>query len=214
VEEQLRAEWWATISAAVPSGVSERDSDRAFEELLGRYREAHRHYHTVKHLSSVLATAEELLASVSVTDPTVVRLALFFHDAVYDPRSTTNETGSAEVARRTLGELGVDQARLDVVAALVEATASHHNIGGDHARAVVNDADLAILGASPAVYGAYVNGVRSEYSHVEDAAWRIGRSAVLGGFLDRVAIYATEPMRTHEARARANLAAELVAMKT
>jgi predicted metal-dependent HD superfamily phosphohydrolase len=194
--------------------VSERDSDRAFEELLGRYREAHRHYHTVKHLSSVLATADEILATVSGSDPTAVRLALFFHDAVYDPRSTTNEADSAEVARRVLGELGVDQSRVDAVAALVEATASHDNVAGDRERAVVNDADLAILAASPAVYGAYVNGVRAEYAHVDDAAWRVGRSAVLRELLARAAIFATEPMRAHEARARANLAAELVAMKT
>ena len=45
------------------------------------------------------------------------------------------------------------------------------------------EADLAILGADPSDYDAYVNGVRAEYAHVPDAAWRTGRSAVLEGLL-------------------------------
>ena len=79
--------------------------------------------------------------------------------------------------------------------------------------AVLFDADLAILGASPAEYQAYVTGVRAEYAHVDDAGWRTGRAAVLQTFLDRDPIYATPTMRAdRERRARANLAAELAAL--
>ena len=71
------------------------------------------------------------------------------------------------------------------------------------------DADLAVLAAEPSRYQAYARGVRAEYTHVDDAAWRTGRAAVLRAFLDRPAIYRTAPMRNQEHRARANLAAEL-----
>jgi predicted metal-dependent HD superfamily phosphohydrolase len=51
--------------------------------------------------------------------------------------------------------------------------------------------------------------VRAEYAHVDDATWRTRRATVLRAFLERAAIYRTEPMRRQEHRARANLAAEL-----
>jgi predicted metal-dependent HD superfamily phosphohydrolase len=75
------------------------------------------------------------------------------------------------------------------------------------------DADLAVLGAEPAVYQAYVVGVRAEYGHLDDATWRTGRSAVLGSFLERDVIYLTPAMRPHEPRARANLAAERASLR-
>ena len=75
------------------------------------------------------------------------------------------------------------------------------------------DADLAVLGAEPAAYQAYVTGVRAEYAHVDAAAWRTGRAAVLRDLLARRPLYATEPARARwEARAGANMAAELATL--
>ena len=91
------------------------------------------------------------------------------------------------------------------------ATADHD--AADVDAAVLIDADLAILGAEPAAYAAYVHGVRHEYHHVPDDLWVPGRSAVLRSFLDRPAIYLTPCMAAdRESRARANLAAELATL--
>ena len=98
---------------------------------------------------------------------------------------------------------------------MIEATGTHDpQVGADdHAAAILFDADLAILGSSPAEYQAYVTGVRAEYAHVDDDTWRVGRPAVLHRFLDRPAIYVTPTMRAaRERRARANLTAELAAI--
>jgi membrane glycosyltransferase len=85
--------------------------------------------------------------------------------------------------------------------------------GHRHDFAIVLDADLAILGADPAEYQAYVNGVRAEYAHVDAAGWRTGRAAVLRHFLGLTAIYRTPTMRVaRERRAQANLTAELAAL--
>jgi predicted metal-dependent HD superfamily phosphohydrolase len=55
--------------------------------------------------------------------------------------------------------------------------------------------------------------VRAEYRHVTDDEWRIGRAAVLEGFLERPAIYSTPTARDRwETRARANLTAELASL--
>ena len=75
------------------------------------------------------------------------------------------------------------------------------------------DADLAVLGSDPAAYQAYVTGVRREYGHVDESAWRVGRGAVLRGLVERAPLYATAAGRRRwEARARANVAAELATL--
>ncbi len=214
MEELLRAQWQAAVG---PGRDGTSLADDHFERLLARYREPHRRYHTVTHLAAVLSAAEDLTRQVAVTDREAVRLALFFHDAVYDPRSDTNEVDSAALARTVLSELDVPSARLDKVAALIMATCHQTSPAAsdpdgepeDGDAAVVLDADLAVLAAEPSRYQAYARGVRAEYAHVDDASWRAGRAVVLRTFLDRPAIYLTAPMRSQEHRARANLAAEL-----
>jgi predicted metal-dependent HD superfamily phosphohydrolase len=203
------------------------------DELLGRYREPHRQYHSVKHVELVVRDVAWLLREVEVPagaalpDPCAVVLAAFFHDAVYDARASDNEASSAALAGRVLDELRVDPARIAEVERLVLATA-HLAVpsppsldlagrpGGepapDVAAWILLDADLAILGAEPSVYEAYVNGVRHEYAHLDDEQWAAGRRAVLRLFLDREAIYLTLPMHEHERRARANLTAELATL--
>ena len=105
MEELLRAQWHAAVTVGhdgAHQGVTWSSADDAFARLLARHREPHRHYHTVAHLRDALTTAEELLAHVEVADPAAVRLSLFFHDAVYDARSATNEAASAALAREVL----------------------------------------------------------------------------------------------------------------
>ena len=71
-------------------------------------------------------------------------------------------------------------------------TAAHDPTSPDEA--VLCDADLAVLAADPATYTAYATGVRAEYAHVDDAAWRAGRAAVLRAFLDRPVLFHTAAM--------------------
>jgi predicted metal-dependent HD superfamily phosphohydrolase len=210
VEEQLRAAWLLAVDAP---GAAASVLEDVFDRLLARYREPHRHYHTVKHLAYVLAMADELTAQVLVRDPRSVRLALFFHDAVYRPGAATNEADSAALARRELGDIGVHADLVDATAALILQTGTHEAADGDPDAAVVMDADLAVLASEPAVYAAYVAGVRAEYGHLGPTAWAAGRSEVLRRFLDRGSIFHTAPMKAREARARANLSAELVTLE-
>jgi predicted metal-dependent HD superfamily phosphohydrolase len=165
----------------------------------------------VAHVLNVLRAIDTIAPTWEVDDLAAVRLAAWFHDAVYDPRRSDNEECSALLAARVLTDLGVPDGRVTTVGRLVRSTASH--LGDSNDEAMLADADLAVLGAEPAVYQAYVVGVRAEYAHVDDAAWRTGRAAVLGTFLDREAIYITPAMRPREPRARANLAAERASLR-
>jgi predicted metal-dependent HD superfamily phosphohydrolase len=202
VDDELRA-WWTLDLGTSPASLD------TFERLLARYREPQRHYHTVRHVSAVLRQIAALATSVPPDDLPAVRLAAFFHDAVYRPASD-DEAASAALARRELLALGVLPERVDAVAQLVLSTAAHRPRTRDEE--VLCDADLAVLAAPPAVYEAYARGVRAEYGNVDDDVWRSGRGEVLEGFLSQEHIFSTAPMHAREPRARANLEAELASL--
>jgi predicted metal-dependent HD superfamily phosphohydrolase len=209
MEEELRGRWAADVGRSRAAGA-------AVDDLLARYREPHRRYHGLTHVLRVLRTIDELLPGVAaehpVEDPVAVRLAAWYHDAVYDPRAAagTNEASSAALAARVLGDLGQDPVRVDAVVRLVEVTTTH--AAGAPDEVVLCDADLAILAADPAAYSAYVNGVRAEYAHVAEPDWRVGRAGVLRALLDRAALFHTPALRRHEPTARANITAELTTL--
>ena len=190
-EHELRAAWLRCAGDT-------HDGWALFDSLLGRHREPQRHYHGVRHVTWVVRHVEELAVTEPVDDIGAVVVAAFFHDAVYDPQASDNESASARLADRELAALGWDGPRRQRVTTMVEATATHDvpdDPGIDIDTAVLLDADLAVLGSEPASYQAYVAGVRSEYSHVSADDWHTGRTQVLQSFLDRPALYATATAR-------------------
>lgn len=188
--------------------------DGSVDDLLVRYAEPHRRYHTATHIMFVLRHLYDMpaLASATKLSPEIIAAALY-HDAIYDPTAADNEAHSATIAAADLAAIGWSSASCGSVAALIRATAGHLDDAavdtGDDT-AMLLDADLAILGADPSAYQAYVNGVRAEYHHVDDEQWRAGRAAVLRRFLGRSQLFITDHMRAAlEHRARANIEAEL-----
>ncbi|MEP7202545.1 MAG: hypothetical protein ABI894_08050 [Ilumatobacteraceae bacterium] len=197
------------------------DHDGYIDSLLVRYAEPHRRYHTATHIMFVLRHLHDVAQASAALPSAELIAAALYHDAIYDPTAGDNEALSAELATNDLTEIGWTAQRCAAAAAMVIATAGHLVDTTDSAAdadsaletAMLLDADLAILGADPGAYHAYVNGVRAEYAHVDDEAWRSGRSAVLQHFLDRGPLFATHYMRdTFEHRARANIEAEMATL--
>jgi predicted metal-dependent HD superfamily phosphohydrolase len=206
--ERLNQEWRSDLAEW---GAPTRDVDELFDDLANRYLEPHRHYHDLAHVASVLRFADSLMGEAS--NPAAVRLAVWYHDVVYDPRAGDNEARSAVLAAAHLTSLSVPPPVVSEVVRLIELTAHHRTGAHDANGAVLLDADLAILAASPERYDRYVAGIRAEYHHVNDAAFARGRAAVVRGFLDRRVIYRTTTFRTdRERRARANLERELTGL--
>lgn len=180
-----------------------------FEELLARYAEPHRRYHDRRHLAEVMAAID--LLEVHARDPETVRLAAWFHDAIYEPLAPDNEERSAQLALDVLVHAGLPVETGTEVARLVRVTAAHAPETGDADAEVLCDADLAILGSDRQRYDSYRAAVREEYAAVPEDAFRSGRAAVLRGLLARPAIYRTVTgTRRWESAARANLERELV----
>lgn len=195
LDDELRRRWAATLPSA----------DDVGEELLRRWSEPHRVYHETRHLLDVLEAIDGLAALVE--DPTTVRLAAWFHDAVYDVGADGNEERSAQLAEQMLLGRVADPGG---VARLVRVTAGHDPADGDRNGQVLCDADLAVLGASPDWYAAYAEGVRREHSAVPDAEFAPARADILRKLLDRPRLYRTDPAHEWwERPARLNVAHEV-----
>jgi len=172
--------------------------DALYQELVARYREPHRRYHTLQHLEECFARFEELRAAAE--HPREVELAIWFHDAIYDPRRADNEERSAAWARSVAG---------DSVATLVLAT-RHDALPASADATVLVDVDLWILGAPQSRFDEYEAQVREEYGWVPTLVYRRKRRALLESFVARRTIYHTERfLERYEAQARANLARSL-----
>ena len=107
------------------------DPDPYGLDLLSRWAEPQRRYHTTDHLIAVLDRIDELLEHTEAPDPDAIRLAAWFHDAVYLPDRSTNEDRSARLAERALPEAGVPEARVAETARLVRLTTDHDPAEGD-----------------------------------------------------------------------------------
>jgi len=178
------------------------DPGPAHGEIQRAYSEPHRHYHTLEHIARVLSLFDGVRSRVREAD--AAELALWLHDLVYDPRAKDNEERSAGYAKRILGEGGVRPEVGEQVTGLIMATCHASPPEAPDACYVV-DADLSILGGSPAEFDRYEGQVRQEYAFVSESDWRTGRARILGVFLERPRIFLTPEFASLEAPARANL---------
>jgi predicted metal-dependent HD superfamily phosphohydrolase len=203
----LRARWQDSLVAA-RGGAPGPDPLPYADNLLTRWAEPQRRYHTTAHLLAVLEHIDTLADHAA--DPDLVRLAAWFHDAVYRPDRSENEERSALLAERALPEAGVPADATAEVARLVRLTVSHDPADGDTNGEVLCDADLAILAAGPKEYAAYAAQVRQEYGFVPDDAFREGRAGVLRQLLSLPCLFRTpHGVAEWEPRARQNLTTEL-----
>jgi predicted metal-dependent HD superfamily phosphohydrolase len=186
---------WADLGLSPRAGL--------FEEAAGRYLEPHRAYHTLRHLEECFALFAE--ARPLCARPGEVGLALWLHDAVYEPKLRDSEESSSQWTEKILREAAASPEVIARVRELILATKHDAAPPAGDARVLV-DIDLAILGAEPARFDEYEAQVRKEYAHVPDALFRAGRAKLLKDLAARPSIYSTPRFQERfEARARENI---------
>ncbi len=201
--ERLNQRWGEILGAS---------ASLALAELTAAYSGPDRRYHNLAHLEALLDLSAE--HAPSLADRDAVDLAIFYHDAVHDPARTDNEARSAGLAGQRLSAIGLSPDRVAKVVRFIEATKhSAAPTAGDSDLDHLLDFDLAILAAEPVAYDAYAHAIRREFAVYPDAHYRPGRAKVLHAFLAMPSIYRVGALaRRWEARARANLTAELAAL--
>src|SRR4051812_494474 len=101
-EEYARfADGWLELMDACKA--REEPRLHAFVQLATADAEPHRHYHNLQHIIDMLDQMPWILVRKDKdSDMLLLQLATWYHDVVYDPRSSENESRSAEVARYSL----------------------------------------------------------------------------------------------------------------
>lgn len=179
-----------------------------YGNVVGRYAEPHRHYHTYQHLAECFEKIQDIISLAE--HPAEVNVGLWFHDVIYDTQRHDNEERSADWARNAARELGGSAESGQRIYDLIMFTRHAAQPVGIDAQVLV-DADLSILGAQPARFQEYEAQVRSEYGRVPNEMFRPARAKILKEFLDRPHLYCTAHFRErYEAQARRNLQHSLV----
>lgn len=209
VESNVR--WDEAAMAARFAGLTGRlggDASRAgdaFIPLQNAWSTPGRRYHDRKHLLECLRELDGAQAAPEVAD--VAEFALWYHDAVYDPRRRDSEERSATLLSEAAASLRIRNEAAFAAATCVRATA---HLEGTVLRGptidLVVDVDLSILGRDAARFSEFEHAVAEEYAHVPALLYFVARGHFLAELLASPGIFRTARFRElYEESARANL---------
>jgi predicted metal-dependent HD superfamily phosphohydrolase len=197
-----------------------------FDQLWQLHTETTRHYHTVVHLEEmchyfqIVRSLQQQLTEgafpadtmTTQEDSSTVKLAIFFHDAVYNGMSSTNEEDSAKLFESFAGDVGIEHYRKQQIVDFILAT-KKHEVSQEKNTAALSlflDLDMAVLGKQEAAYMQYAALIRKEFSFVPRFIYCEKRATILETFLQQPRIYGTSVMyKALEGRARANVRKEI-----
>lgn len=187
------------------------DASAVYNDLVARYSEPHRAYHTLRHIGHCLDELEQVRHLA--TNPYAVELALWYHDAIYDTKTKDSEERSATLAVEVVRSASLPDNLGQSVANLITAT-KHLVIPIDPDVQLLVDIDLSILGQPEDKFDEYEWQIRKEYEWVSEDAFVVGRSTILKSFLARPNIYATQFLHNkYEAQARRNIVRSLAGLR-
>lgn len=178
------------------------EPQKVFNKLIAAYSEKQRAYHTVQHLYECLLLVGTIRSDLN--DEHAVVLALWFHDAVYDPQVKDNELKSAEMFEQYVAQdLSADD--VQKIIRWILAT-QRHEATDDLDLQFLLDIDLAILAVSPERFAEYEQQIQQEYAWVDPDVYLIKRKEVLGHFYQAEPLYQTEYFQQNfERKAKGNL---------
>jgi predicted metal-dependent HD superfamily phosphohydrolase len=176
-------------------------------EIERNYSKSARHYHTLRHLESLLNELQEIKHLIN--DWNTILFTLFYHDIIYNTLKSNNEEKSAALAEKRLRALSVPQQAIDLCTHQVLAT-KQHQLNPDSDTNYFTDADLSILGRHWETYEKYAANVRKEYAIYPDLIYNPGRTKVLRSFLAMERIFKMDHFfKKYETAARHNLQKEI-----
>ena len=167
-----------------------------FENVINRYSEPHRMFHTIEHIYNVIK-------NLKTCKPEVI-IAAIYHDIIYVPGSSQNEYCSSQLAAKHLAMIGLKFNSIMTVSKHILATEQHipvDLIGNEE----LMDADMSILAAKKPAFNKYCYDIRMEYPHLSDSEFKAQRSRWALEQLGRLKIFHSKKNYKLEAIARKNL---------
>lgn len=182
--------------------------ERMWDIFVNFYEQSHRSYHNLNHLAQMFALTEEML--VYISDPISFKLAIWFHDIIYQPTRKDNELVSSQKAEVYMKAWNISPESIIPVVQYIQSTAKHIPINGSDDEKLFLDIDLSILGREPHIYQAYTQAIRKEYNMYPSLIYKYGRRKSMKKFLKRPRIYFSDMMyERFEVQARTNIEKEL-----
>src|SRR5512139_2154941 len=179
------------------------DGSHIRDNLISRYSEPHRKYHSLQHLAECITWCEAIWELAH--HPAEIEAALWFHDAIYELDRHDNEERSASLAREALSGAGVSLESVYRIEHFVLST-THTGLPVSLDEQFVVDIDLAIFGATSQRFAEYEKQIREEYALLPAGIFNQKRRDILNSFLNRKRIYGSEYFHSSlETRARSNL---------
>lgn len=163
-------------------GVEPDKQEEVWQKLHLLYTEKHRKYHNFDHIFFCLGMLDK--TRHFATNPSAVEVALWFHDAIYDPHRPDNEDASAKLANASLRLMEFPDIFGQQVSHLIRATTHQDYLTEDDARLVV-DIDLSSLGGPWEEFKRHGEAIRHEYSFVPEKQFAEGRTKILERLLSR-----------------------------
>lgn len=222
--EEFRLPWdrlwslWAATSSPPPPPVTATES--WIQRLWSLHTEPTRHYHTVIHLQEMFDYLETIQEDLRLTSyhKAVISLSIYFHDAIYNPHSGTNEEDSEKLWQTFAQESQLPATTVQEVSDFILAT-KHHIVSTDHSHvmALFLDLDLAVLAKEPTAYLAYAAAIRREYHFVPVETYCTKRAEILQAMAQRDDLFGSrafqsafdDPSWSDRDRARSNLRNEI-----
>ena len=190
------------------------DIGRSGKALIEMWSSPDRHFHNLKHAINMLARVDELADESH--DPDMIRMATWYHGCVFSSASEQtyrrnggeDEVASAAYAAGDLHGLGLPDATVDRICALI-LNLKHHSLPHNDIDALaLNDADLGALAVEPQQYKRYRRMVREEYAHIPVEDYLRARLTIITRLLDREVLFSSPLGQRWERPARQNLQAE------
>lgn len=204
-------------------------SEVTFEMLFTNYfYDPQRHYHSAQHIRYCLDSLDALVEHftktrtfpIELVNFTAIKIAIWFHDFIYDTRQNNNEKLSALAAKQFVYGLSGTSELAEKVESLILFT-KHDRKAVTAEEQILSDIDLSILGDYHSSYKEYSKDIRKEYGWAPDHVYYAGRLQILEALNGRDSIFYNEYFRTliidlelnYEENARYNISFEIKSIK-
>lgn len=185
------------------------DYEQEARRISQAYKEPHRAYHTLSHISHCLG--EFVSCRHLAEDRLALQIAIWFHDFRYEPGRTDNEEWSGREAARFCHRMKQQKLTFPVFRMIMATKHTKPSPYWKIDTQLLVDIDIAILGRSWREFKRYEDGIKQEYriepyGSVPEEVFARERVKILEGFLSREHIYCTEFFREkYEEQAEENL---------
>ncbi len=165
------------------------DGQATFELLLSAHNDSARRVHTAQHLLDCFSTLKRWHKETQFFHQ--VAMAIWFHDALFDPQRHDNEARSARLANDRLSAAAVAPEVVQRIRELIISTRPGEQLHNREAR-LLHDIDRAVFGSSTEHYNRYERNLRYENMHIGDFIYRRKRIEQLQLLLSKSQLYLTD----------------------